>query len=96
MLETIAWNLQTRRLGCLGDQRWPLFSCLQCDEDSDDLPPAIFTLMVGLSVPFIFALTKNWKVDRWIGELSYPVYIVHVVVGAVLAKALNAQDWRQM
>jgi peptidoglycan/LPS O-acetylase OafA/YrhL len=54
--------------------------------------PFFFFSLMALCVPSIFALTKNWKVDRWIGELSYPVYIVHAVVGAVLAKALHAQN----
>src|SRR6185295_8258209 len=46
-------------------------------------------MLMAACVPFIFALTKNWAIDRWIGELSYPVYIVHVVFGAVLAKAMS-------
>jgi peptidoglycan/LPS O-acetylase OafA/YrhL len=25
----------------------------------------------------VFRLTRDWKWDRWIGELSFPVYIVH-------------------
>ncbi len=52
----------------------------------------IFFSMMTVCVPFIFSLTKNWKIDRWIGELSYPVYIVHFVVGAVIAKIHNSQD----
>ncbi len=33
-----------------------------------------------LSLPFIFILSKKWKIDRYIGELSYPVYICHMLV----------------
>ena len=33
---------------------------------------------VGL--PGAFKATREWKADRWIGELSYPVYLVHVLV----------------
>jgi peptidoglycan/LPS O-acetylase OafA/YrhL len=29
-------------------------------------------------LPFIFKLTKNWKLDSYIGELSYPIYICHI------------------
>jgi peptidoglycan/LPS O-acetylase OafA/YrhL len=54
--------------------------------------PFIFFSMMAVCVPFIFSLTKNWKVDRWIGELSYPVYIVHFVIGAVIAKIHNSYD----
>lgn len=33
-----------------------------------------------LSLPFVFILTKRWKRDRYIGELSYPIYISHLLV----------------
>jgi peptidoglycan/LPS O-acetylase OafA/YrhL len=33
-----------------------------------------------LSLPFIFHKTKNQKYDRFIGELSYPVYISHFLI----------------
>lgn len=29
-------------------------------------------------LPFLFHLTRRSAVDRYIGELSYPIYIVHV------------------
>ena len=32
------------------------------------------------SLPFIFILTKKWKMDSYIGELSYPIYISHIFV----------------
>jgi peptidoglycan/LPS O-acetylase OafA/YrhL len=28
----------------------------------------------------LFKLTANWKWDRWVGELSYPLYLVHMAV----------------
>jgi peptidoglycan/LPS O-acetylase OafA/YrhL len=37
----------------------------------------IFMLLV---LPFLFKLTKNSKIDRYIGELSYPVYLCHMTV----------------
>ena len=40
----------------------------------------LYPLLFFISVPFIFVLSKKWKVDRWIGELSYPVYISHILV----------------
>lgn len=36
--------------------------------------------LVALSLPTLFDLSRHWKVDRWIGELSYPVYITHMLV----------------
>lgn len=35
-------------------------------------------LIVG-AIPFLFILTKDHTFDRWIGELSYPVYICHML-----------------
>jgi peptidoglycan/LPS O-acetylase OafA/YrhL len=40
----------------------------------------LYPILFFISVPFIFVLSKKWKVDRWIGELSYPVYISHILV----------------
>lgn len=31
-------------------------------------------------IPLLFHLTKNIKADRFIGELSYPVYLIHFVI----------------
>lgn len=38
-----------------------------------------YTTSICAAIPFLFLLTKNMKWDRWIGELSYPVYIVHML-----------------
>lgn len=44
----------------------------------------LFYVCFALSVPFIFEATKTARLDRLIGELSYPLYLVHgVVVGIV-------------
>ncbi len=40
---------------------------------------ALFFFTIIL-IPFIFKLTKNIKIDKYIGELSYPVYISHFLV----------------
>jgi peptidoglycan/LPS O-acetylase OafA/YrhL len=46
----------------------------------------LFVLAVALSVPAIFALTNRWTTDRWLGELSYPIYLIHMpVLGACAA-----------
>lgn len=39
-------------------------------------------ILVGL--PFAFLATKTSKVDRWLGELSYPVYLVHFLIITLL------------
>lgn len=34
--------------------------------------------------PFAFALTHRMRFDRWIGELSYPIYLTHLLAIAVV------------
>lgn len=43
-----------------------------------------------MTLPFIFILTKHWKKDAYIGELSYPIYISHILV-LTIVKVLNIQ-----
>jgi peptidoglycan/LPS O-acetylase OafA/YrhL len=42
-----------------------------------------------LFLPLLFVQTKDNKVDRYIGELSYPVYIVHIFVIMFVSKIAN-------
>ncbi len=43
-----------------------------------------YYLLAAVSIPFLFVYSKKNRVDRYIGELSYPVYISHVlVIGAL-------------
>jgi peptidoglycan/LPS O-acetylase OafA/YrhL len=43
-----------------------------------------FYLLFTASTPFVFETSKNWRSDRTIGELSYPLYLVHgLVLGLV-------------
>ena len=35
-------------------------------------------------LPFIFLPTKGFKIDAYIGELSYPIYISHVFIRSVI------------
>jgi len=43
-----------------------------------------FFSLIALSVPFLFALTKSSAIDRALGNLSYPVYVIHSFVCMVL------------
>jgi peptidoglycan/LPS O-acetylase OafA/YrhL len=36
--------------------------------------------MTALLVPFLFAITKDIEIDRMLGDLSYPTYLVHIAV----------------
>jgi peptidoglycan/LPS O-acetylase OafA/YrhL len=56
------------------------------------LPSKIRTFLcvtlVFLSLPILFEWTKKNKVLRWLGDLSYPIYICHILVKwAMLALA---------
>jgi peptidoglycan/LPS O-acetylase OafA/YrhL len=44
----------------------------------------VFPLLFAVAVPYFFGWTSRSKVDRWVGELSYPLYIVHVLVAKVI------------
>lgn len=37
----------------------------------------VYLCLLFFVIPFIFIFTKNWKVDRYMSELSYLVYISH-------------------
>ncbi len=45
-----------------------------------DLTFTPYYFLAFLSLPFIFNLTKNSKIDNRIGELSYPIYLVHNII----------------
>lgn len=48
----------------------------------------VYVTLLTLSLPSLFLMTKNNKIDRLIGELSYPVYLSHFVL-VPLAKRLS-------
>jgi peptidoglycan/LPS O-acetylase OafA/YrhL len=39
----------------------------------------LYPLMLG-AMPFIFIATKNSAVDAHLGELSYPTYLLHLLI----------------
>ncbi|HCK23430.1 MAG TPA: acyltransferase [Bacteroides graminisolvens] len=58
-----------------------LLSCtLLYDRVDGPFKMYVYFLLSILALPFIFRLTKNWKWDAHIGELSYPIYICHIFV----------------
>lgn len=51
-------------------------------------------LAVALLLPALFRLTGRWRADRWLGELSYPIYLSHLaVIGVVLRFEPPAGFW---
>jgi len=50
--------------------------------------------VILLTLPFVFGLTKDNKIDQFIGEFSYPIYIGHFLVIAVTSWAgLGGNGW---
>lgn len=45
-----------------------------------------------ISIPFIFNLTKKSSIDRYIGELSYPIYLIHFLVRATLSEYIDSYN----
>ncbi len=50
-----------------------------------------FIFLSSLTIPFIFNLSKNNILDRTIGELSYPLYMIHILMIEVIAKNYHGQ-----
>lgn len=57
----------------------------------------LFLVYFFPSVPLIFILSKHWKRDRYLGELSYPLYISHLFCLVFAERALPrlglSADW---
>lgn len=49
-------------------------------------------LAAFLAIPCLFHLTKDWALDRMVGEMSYPLYLVHFPVLVVLSVQLASID----
>jgi peptidoglycan/LPS O-acetylase OafA/YrhL len=54
-----------------------------------DPPQKIMLLFAVLLIPVLFALSKRSKWDRTVGNLSYPIYLSHMIVGQVLGVVLS-------
>jgi peptidoglycan/LPS O-acetylase OafA/YrhL len=40
----------------------------------------LFLIMVPFLIPAVFCFTKNLALDRFLGELSYPIYLNHILL----------------
>jgi peptidoglycan/LPS O-acetylase OafA/YrhL len=61
------------------------------------LATLVYPLTLALLLPSMFRLTGSDKADRWIGELSYPFYIFHllsiVIVRVALQRGWQTIEW---
>jgi peptidoglycan/LPS O-acetylase OafA/YrhL len=44
----------------------------------------IYYALFACAVPFIFLVSRKNRLDRWIGELSYPVYMSHMLMLGII------------
>jgi peptidoglycan/LPS O-acetylase OafA/YrhL len=47
-------------------------------------------ILIVLAVAPLFYGTRNNRIDRWLGELSYPLYVCHLLVAELLARYMPA------
>jgi len=50
------------------------------------LPSWPLYILVGISIPCMFNTSKQLHWDRLVGDLSYPVYLVHLWVGSIASR----------
>jgi len=48
-------------------------------------------LLLSVTLPFLFDASKNCSLDRWVGNLSYPVYIIHEPILRFLDRCLGVK-----
>ncbi|MBK0391974.1 acyltransferase family protein [Ramlibacter algicola] len=52
----------------------------------------IVTTGVLFALPVLFSVTKNWEWDRRLGDLSYPIYVSHMLVISLGASIFPMRD----
>src|SRR5262249_59542208 len=59
-----------------------------------------FYILVVLALPALFDVSRRVGLDRWLGELSYPIYLSHLavlgcgqVVATVFLGPLENRNW---
>jgi peptidoglycan/LPS O-acetylase OafA/YrhL len=57
------------------------------------LPSAYWLVIIAtiFALPFVFHFTRNIRLDRNLGELSYPIYLGHLLVLKLVQKDLSTQ-----
>jgi peptidoglycan/LPS O-acetylase OafA/YrhL len=49
-------------------------------------------VLAAFALPFLFDLSRRVRIDRWLGELSYPIYLIHLpVIGGIWTAFPTAQ-----
>jgi peptidoglycan/LPS O-acetylase OafA/YrhL len=53
-----------------------------------------FYIAFAATLPFAFYLTKDWHWDHRIGDYSYPIYLFHFAVTALVIALGTDIEWR--
>lgn len=61
------------------------------NEINEKFSLALLAFTMFLSMPFIFNLTKDSRIDRFFGNISYPIYIVHFLIVAIFEEYFEEQ-----
>jgi len=56
---------------------------------SDNFKTIVLFLIFLLLLPFTFIYQNNNKFDKWVGDLSYPIYIGHMLVLSIFVPVLK-------
>ena len=55
-----------------------------------------FQIMTLIALPALFEIAQRSSLDRWLGELSYPIYLVHIAAiqtAGLLFESVRASNW---
>jgi peptidoglycan/LPS O-acetylase OafA/YrhL len=77
-IPTVGWTSLV--IGVTGILLYPLLPQITYPVVGFPCTEVVFLAAFSLCIPGIFALSKNWRIDRWLGELSYPIYLCHLFV----------------
>lgn len=53
----------------------------------------IVYVAIAIAAPFVFNAFKSNAIDRWIGDLSYPLYLCHLVVIGLVLTFIPDASW---
>jgi peptidoglycan/LPS O-acetylase OafA/YrhL len=54
---------------------------------------AIYLGALAALLPFLFSLSEKSAIDRWIGNLSYPLYLCHLIVIVLCSGKFGVGNW---
>lgn len=78
---TFRWAVElkyVRRRSLLALAMIPFVVFYLWERNVSNATAAMFFVAFATGLPALFVLTRNINADRWIGELSYPIYITHL------------------